>query len=311
MDKFDNNIHLSEGRSSAASAIFIFGLALLGAIIGSQLGMFLSIPFYPGSLMEMAEALADPTGDPALRIPLFISQGFGTLLGMIITPFIYLKIREKKDLSIFFSKPVGWVPIGMTFGIVMAFMIVNSLFIEWNANIHFPEFMKGFEEWAREKEDALAKITLFITKFDGPLDLAIAFFVIAILAPLGEELLFRGFIQNELHTATRNIHVAIWVSAILFSAIHMQFFGFVPRLLLGALFGYLYYWSGNLWVPVTAHFINNGFTVVVLYLHQQGFISFDIENTESVPLSAALIFTIITVGLLYYFRSYFLRKQVK
>ncbi|MBL6449832.1 CPBP family intramembrane metalloprotease [Fulvivirga sp. 29W222] len=310
MSKFDNNIHLSEGRSSAASVIFIFGLSLLGALIGSQIGIFLAIPFYPGSMMEMLQALANPTGDSSLRIPLYISQGFGTLLGMIVIPFLYLRVRENKDLSIFFSKPIGWLPIALTFGVVMTFMIVNSIFIEWNANIHFPEFMKGFEQWARAKEDTLAEITLFITKFERPLDFAMAFFVIAILAPLGEELLFRGFIQNELHTATKNIHIAIWVSAILFSTIHMQFFGFIPRLLLGALFGYLYYWAGNLWIPITAHFVNNGFTVVVLYLHQQGIVSFDIENTESVPLSTALIFAIITVGLLYYFRSYFFRRTV-
>ena len=107
------------------------------------------------------------------------------------------------------------------------------------------------------------------------------------------------------------MHVAIWVSAFLFSAIHLQFFGFVPRLLLGVLFGYIYYWSGNLLYPVLAHFINNGFTLVMLYLYQIGITEMDIENTESVPVMVVLVSVILTFGLLAFFRRYhFLRARI-
>lgn len=306
MNKFDNYIHLSEGRSSAGSAVLLLGLGLIGALIGSYIGLVVAAPFYPGSIIEMAEALKNPIGNPAVRVVLFISQGFSTLIGMIVIPAIYLKLREGKDLDIFFKKQIPFFPLLVTGIIVMTFMVVNSFFIEWNQNVVFPEFLKGFEEWARGKEDNIAELTDYLTQFEGVSDLLLAFVVIAVLAPVGEELLFRGFLQNELHTATKNIHVAIWISAILFSAIHIQFFGFIPRLLLGALFGYLYYWSGNLWVPILAHFVNNAFTIVVLYLYQQNIVDYDIENTESMPLATVVIFAIITAGLLYYFRNYFL-----
>lgn len=308
MDKFENNIQLSEGRSSWASAILLLGLALIGALIGAYLGLGLSLFFYEGSLLDIAAAISDPVNNPSVKLPMFISQGFTTLTGMIIVPAIYLKVRENKSIAIFFKKPLGWIPLVSCVVIVISFMVVNSVFIEWNANIDFPDFMEGFEQWARGQEDKVAEVTAFLTNFESTTDLVIAFIVITILAPVGEELLFRGFLQNEFHKGSGNIHVAIWLSAILFSAIHMQFFGFIPRLFLGALFGYLYYWSGNLWIPILAHFVNNAFTLTFLYLHQKEIVTYDLENTEAVPLSTVLIFTIITAGLLYYFRYYFINK---
>ena len=144
-----------------------------------------------------------------------------------------------------------------------------------------------------------------MTKMELPIDLLVAMLVIAVLPAIGEELVFRGLIQNELYRGTKNIHVAIWVAAILFSAIHFQFFGFVPRLLLGALFGYLYYWSRNLWIPILAHFVNNGLSVLVMYFYQRGSFEYDLENPESVPLNAVIISGVVTIGLLYYLYQYF------
>src|SRR5690606_4911795 len=136
-------------------------------------------------------------------------------------------------------------------------------------------------------------------------ELMFALVIIAILPAVGEEIVFRGLIQNELLRGTRNVHVAIWVAAILFSTIHFQFYGFVPRLLLGALFGYLYYWSGNLMLAILAHFVNNGVSVVALYLYQQGKFAFDIESQEAAPPQMVIISTILTAGLLYYFYIYY------
>jgi membrane protease YdiL (CAAX protease family) len=137
----------------------------------------------------------------------------------------------------------------------------------------------------------------------------LAVVVIAVLPAIGEELVFRGIIQRELFRGTNNIHVAIWISAAIFSAIHIQFYGFVPRMLLGALFGYLYYWSGNLWMPIIAHFINNGFTVVAMYLYQQGSVKMDIENAEAAPWSSVLFSAVITTALLYFFKKFYEKRR--
>jgi uncharacterized membrane protein (Fun14 family) len=116
-------------------------------------------------------------------------------------------------------------------------------------------------------------------------------------------------LQPQLQRATRNAHVAIWISAFLFSSLHMQFFGFVPRLALGALFGYLYSWSGNLIVPIVAHFINNGFSLLMLYLHQLGKIDIDLESTKAVPWPAVISGTILTLVLLAYLKIRFERNR--
>jgi uncharacterized protein len=135
--------------------------------------------------------------------------------------------------------------------------------------------------------------------------------VIGVLPAIGEEIVFRGIIQNQLFRATHNKHVAIWIAAILFSAIHFQFFGFVPRMLLGALFGYLYYWSGNLWMSVIAHFANNGFSVLAMYFYQKGAIGFDVEDTESVPAHFVIFSALLTAGLLFYFYKYYQNRNLK
>ena len=145
--------------------------------------------------------------------------------------------------------------------------------------------------------------------FNSTGEFLFAFLIIAILPGIGEELVFRGLLQPQLHRATGNAHIAIWISAILFSAIHMQFFGFVPRVLLGALFGYLYLWSGNLIIPMFAHFMNNGFSVLMLYLHQLGIVDIDIETTEAAPWPAVIGFSIITFGLMVYLKKLFERNS--
>jgi membrane protease YdiL (CAAX protease family) len=134
-------------------------------------------------------------------------------------------------------------------------------------------------------------------------------FVIALLPAIGEELVFRGMLQPELFRATGNHHAAIWISAIIFSAFHMQFFGFVPRLLLGALFGYLYVWSANLLIPMIAHFVNNGFSVLMMYLYQKGIITVDMESPEAAPWPMVIGFTIVFGFLLFYFKKYYETKN--
>lgn len=310
MNIFDNNIHLSENRSSSFSAFLIFTLALVGFNIGGIiLGSLLALPFFEGDLSEFPNALANPSQYEGMKLIVYITQGTATIVGTILIPWIYLKLIEKKSLAIFFQKKFNPLILMLVALIVLVFMGVNSIAIEWNASMHLPEFLSGLEKSFRMLEDKAAEMTAYITTFDHPGQFLLAFTVVAILPAFGEELLFRGFLQNLFQNISKNIHVAIWISAFLFSAMHMQFFGFLPRMLLGALFGYLYYWSGNLWVPIVAHLVNNGFTLIMVYLYQLQVINQDISNTESTPLYSALIFAIITAGLLFYFRKYFLKAR--
>ena len=102
--------------------------------------------------------------------------------------------------------------------------------------------------------------------------------MICILPAIGEEFLFRGIFQRLFIEWTKNVHIGILLGAFLFSFIHLQFFGFLPRLLLGIYFGYLFVWSRTIWLPVIAHFFNNAFAVVYYYISGSNIGKSEIEN---------------------------------
>ncbi len=103
-------------------------------------------------------------------------------------------------------------------------------------------------------------------------------FMVALIPAVGEEFLFRGTLQRIFSEWLRSEHLAVWTTAVLFSLMHYQFLGFMPRILLGALFGYLFLWTGNIWVPVLAHFVNNAVAVVYYHLFLQGSLRTDPEQ---------------------------------
>ena len=272
-----------------------------GILIGTALGAGLASLVYQGDILQ---AMSNPNSE-TIRVPLLVIQAMTTLFGFLIAPYLVWNALRKKELHYFNIKVIQPTTVVVVFFIVITFIVADSAIIEWNQAIHFPDFLKSFEEWARAKEDQLAELTKLITNFQSPGEFVLAFIVVAIFAGVCEEFLFRGIIQTELFKGTKNIHLAIWVSAFLFSAIHAQFFGFVPRMLLGALFGYLYYWSGNLIVPMLAHFINNGFAISMIYLYQHKIVSTDIDSTESAPWPAVVATAFLSGLLLYYFKKKF------
>jgi membrane protease YdiL (CAAX protease family) len=141
-------------------------------------------------------------------------------------------------------------------------------------------------------------MTGFLTNFKQFDQLLIALFVVVLLPAVGEEVLFRGIIQTKLFQHWGNTHLAIWTAAAIFSAIHFQFYGFLPRMMLGALFGYLYFWTGSLRIAVLAHFVNNGFVLVMVYLHNIGIVKTNIEETKTMPVTLVMTSLILSAGIL-------------
>lgn len=277
--------------------------------IGPFLALAIVVPFYPGGILDMANAMSNPVNNPEVRGVMMGAQGLTTFFAFIVFPLIYIR----KVLNIDFKRVFGEVPTPaitlLVFAIVIIFMIANSLFIDWNQNVSFPSFLQGFENWARAVENQAAEVTEFLTASTKTTHFLVSLLVIAVLPAIGEELVFRGLIQDHLHAITQNKHIAVWVAAFLFSFLHMQFFGFVPRMLLGALFGYLFVWSGNLMYPIIAHFFNNGFTLFMVYWYQKGAIDFDIESTDAVPLTNVMVAMAVTAVLLYLFALHFRKRN--
>lgn len=298
--------NLVSDKSPSQSLLTTLAIITIGfAFIGPMVGMLMVSPFYDGDLLSDFTSIESVDDKRALFYPMMIVQGVGSFVGFILLPYFQLTVLGHRSVRPFFplvSRPV----IFYVLLVILSFNFIIALtpVVEWNSSVAFPEFLKGFENWARSSEDRMASYTEVLTGFDSPLNVLLGIFVIALIPAIGEELVFRGMVQNELWRGTRNVHLAIWLSAAIFSAIHMQFFGFFPRLLLGALFGYLYYWSGDLRIPIIAHFVNNAISVFAIYLDQRGVIEIT-EKIETPPWPAVITGVVVTVALLFYLWKFF------
>jgi uncharacterized protein len=194
-----------------------------------------------------------------------------------------------------------------TFTILMVLALIMMILplIAWvtalNMAIPLPAALARAEEQAQRIMDLFfndASVGRFILNM----------IMVAVIPAIGEEFFFRGVIQKHLTMAFKNGHLAILVTAIVFSFFHFQFHGFFPRILLGLLFGYLMLWSGSIWIPVIAHFINNGSAVIVEYLSQIGLIDAGYQEFGNETSTAAVMFSVV-VTLLICFVIFKVEKQ--
>ena len=165
---------------------------------------------------------------------------------------------------------------------IVALPAMNWL-VEWNQGLHLPQSLRSIESVLRDMEDTAQGVTsdMLMTKtWSGML---LRLLLIGVLTGVGEELFFRAGMLGSMHFSRVQRHVAVWTVAFIFSAIHMQFFGFVPRMLLGAWFGYVMLWCGEVWTPIIAHSLNNGLVVLFTFLANNHYIDGNVIETLGVP----------------------------
>nr|WP_302315759.1 CPBP family intramembrane glutamic endopeptidase [uncultured Muribaculum sp.] len=155
------------------------------------------------------------------------------------------------------SRAVIW-----TMAVVVLAIPAMNVIVQWNASLTLPESMSRIEQVLRASEQAANGMVMMLMSGTSVLDLILSILIMGCLTGIAEELFFRGMLQKLLHVQLRNAHIAIWATAVIFSAVHLQFFGFVPRMLIGAFLGYLAWWSGSLWLPAMAHALNNSLVVI-------------------------------------------------
>ena len=312
MVRIDNEIDLTGGKLPLQSVVIVMGLVMAGFFVGQFTAAVVTAFFLMANGVALDElANAATSLDSITQTQLFISQMSYTLVFTFLTPWLYLKFLVKKKWGVLFvEKRLAGVPLVLTILATLSFVLVNAFFIEWNAGWDFPDFMSGLEDWMKESEEQMALMTERFTTFNHFGQFLIAFLAVAILPSIGEELLFRGVVQNSLHRWSKNAHLAIWVSAFIFAAVHMQFYGLVPRMMLGALFGYLYLWSGNLWYAIISHIVNNGFSLVMAYLVQLGVIEMDMENESPLSAGMTILAAVVFLTLLFVFRKFHLQKRM-
>ncbi len=212
-------------------------------------------------------------------------------------PMRFLRATKKPSLSLIL--------------ITLLLMICSTPWINYTAELngmmHLPQSLHFLEEMMRSAEDKAAVLTEAYLKMDNLWSLIFNIILIAFIPAVGEELLFRGAIQQTLNGVFARKIYSILITAFLFSAIHFQFYGFIPRFLLGVILGLLVEWSGTLWLSVIAHFINNGAAVLFSYVTSRSIdTSTNQDNIGTLPGQGwlTILSIIITAGCLYFVFMY-------
>ena len=206
-----------------------------------------------------------------------ITQIISGVVGFLMPAVVYAMLVQEKPWNYLGFKKI---PTWSLLGIVAMFTIIPflSLVTDWNDSISFPESMSAIEEQMRSLQ---ARSEEVIKLFIGQGSLFSSLMIVALLAAVSEELLFRSVIQKGLIKLFKNAHVAIIVTALVFSAFHGDFFGFFPRFILGIMLGYMFWMSGSIFPSMLMHFVNNATIVTLYYLNTRSFIDIDVEHFGS------------------------------
>jgi membrane protease YdiL (CAAX protease family) len=289
------------GMKPFAQLMFALFVMVASVIVFMMVGMLAAIPFYGlDNLMSSMtpEGLNSPDNLNFLKYFQVLQS-----IGLFVVPPFILGMLYHENLGDFLqinrsTRYQSYILAAVSLLIVIPF--VNFLG-DINGQMKLPESFSGLENWMKSMEDSAEIMVEKFMKVESISGLMFNIFMIAILPALGEELLFRGVIQRIFTGWTKNYHGGIWIAAFLFSAMHMQFYGFLPRMVLGAMFGYLLVWTGTMWVPILAHFVNNTIGVLSYYLIDKGVVSKEIEEwgtgSEQFPLA---LLSFVVAGLLLY-----------
>ena len=270
------------------------------SILITYLLIFTLINVLASTVVEVDDQFLLSQNPISLLITQAVSQFFMFIVVGILISFLLLKF----DIKDFFNR-TPWIIVGYCVAIAFGSMVVISAIGEWNMNLDFGD--SDFALWAKKSEEQLKILTEHITNFQSLTHFLLAIFAVAIIPAIGEELIFRGLIQSLFVRVLKNHHVAIWLTGFIFAAIHLQFFGLAPRMLLGVVFGYMYHWSGKLSTAMIGHLVNNGLALLFLYVAQSGVVDISTEQLdEAAPWPMVLISLIVTAFLLFKFQ-----KQVR
>lgn len=277
----EDNIFTENLKQSSGMRVFLFLFILL---ISSLIGVvFLKIFMF--------------SSDTGLKI----GQGISSAMMFIVPPIVYYFItrKEKPMQALGFRDIAPWWLLLVGIALMFLSLPVTNQLTDWNEGMKLGGVFSSLEEWMKSLEEAAQAATERMLNADSIGELLLNLLVIALIPAVGEELTFRGVLQQALTRKMKSPHVAIILSAAIFSFIHFQFYGFLPRMFLGIVLGYMFYITGSLWMSIAMHFVNNGTAVVLYYLNNKGIIDVDVdrfgalENPWLIGLSA-----VVTAGLI-------------
>lgn len=278
--------------------MLVLGLFMLGGLlISSALGELVILLIYGTPMMLEA---SDPV--TAIRI----SQTFVTI-GTFLIPsllFAYCQNRQWFDYNAANRRPPQSM-INMVLILSMTLLPVVGMLSSFNQNIMPQE--GTIAEFMRNLEEAANDILKLVTSQRSSWDLISNIMVFAVLAGICEEFLFQGALQPLMMKWTKNPHVGILLTAFIFSVLHFQFYGFIPRFMLGVYLGYLFYWSRSLWLPILAHILHNALSILIDFtLQGRGIDTDNMQFTDvhgSIPVTIACTLAS-AMAIVYIWRTY-------
>ncbi len=313
-------IRLLQGMTSQRSLLgkwpillqfaFLFAIILSFSSAFSLIAMSLIKPLYGivGADRLLLEASSNPDllkEDMNKINALKFIQLFTTIGTFLFPAFIFSFIREPLGDFIRLKSGASLLFFLAALVLILISAPMIGMFYEWNQAIQLPGELMNLIQRSEEQASSLTTLFLLMPNLG---DLGFNLLVIGIIPALAEEFLFRGVMQRLIQDRLKNAHVAIWITAAVFSLVHFQFLGFVPRMLLGAILGYTFYLSNTIWVPVAAHALNNSAQVIMSYLFQHHITSYDIESEEHTPIYLGLLSLLCCVAIIVWmFR--FLKSQ--
>lgn len=264
--------------------------------LGMRFLLFLIILLICSLIGVALSAMLVFAGDTGMRI----AQGLSSIMMFVVPPIVYyfLTRKENQMQALGFRKltPPWWL-IFIGVALMLVSIPVTATLTIWNESMTLGGAFSRLEEWMKELEETARVLTEDMLNVDTFGGMLLNFVIIALIPAIGEEMTFRGVLQQSL-TRKMNPHIAILLSSAIFSFIHFQFYGFLPRMFLGMLLGYMFYITNSLWTCILMHFVNNGASVVIYYLGNKGIIE-DVEHfgeTDNIWIITAS--AIITIALI-------------
>ncbi|MFW6224093.1 MAG: CPBP family intramembrane glutamic endopeptidase [Bacteroidota bacterium] len=278
--------------------VMLIAMLAASVILLSVLTQVLIKTIYGFGVMDLYP-LTDNVDDPAKLSALKLSQIISQTALFIIPPLLYVKLVEEKNIAEHFLLRKVQQPSTWFWAFISVFTIIPliGLLVQWNMNMDLPESLSSVEAWMKQSEEAANLVIESFLQTSTLSGLLVNLLMIAAIPAIGEELLFRGVLQQLLHRMIGKPHLPVIITALLFSAFHMQFYGFLPRFMLGVVLGYAFYITGSLWVPILIHFVNNGFSVIAAYLFYNDTIG---QNYDEIGMTSQITPIILSVVLTAY-----------
>ncbi len=295
---------LLAGLRPAEKFLFSVVILFILLLVFQFLGVFLAAWIYD---FRVSELLAMDTYEDASYVAASkLIQILSSLGSFVLPAFLFSYLFEGDLFSYYkFRNPTGMAPMLLVILMMVSVIPFINYMAEINMKMELP--IKALDQMLRTLENAAEEMMVAFTATKSIGGLLVNLLMIGVIAAVGEELIFRGLIQRLMTDMIKNVHVAILVTALLFSAFHFQFFSFLPRFVLGIILGYLMYRGQSIWYPILAHFVNNAMGVVYYYFNSRGRADDMLEEIGTstlIPVAAVISLTLfLFFGLIWYYQT--------